>query len=55
MAIEAVTLNKFSLAGEIKKKNGRAGASYCSAANCFTNKFDNPELIFFRFPNDEIR
>ena len=40
-----------------KKENKvkRRGTTWCSAANCFSNKISDPNLSFFRFPINEDR
>ena len=40
---------------EAPKTKGKRGTTYCSALNCTSNKFDNKDLSFFRFPKDVNR
>lgn len=40
---------------EASKTKGKRGTTYCSALNCTSNKFDNKDLSFFRFPKDVNR
>ena len=37
------------------KKTKQHHVQRCAAYNCDNNRFDNPELSFFRFPKDEQR
>ena len=37
------------------KKSKCHRVQHCSAVNCKRNRFDNPELSFFRFPKDAER
>lgn len=39
----------------LSKSKGKRGTTYCSALNCNSNKIDNKELSFFRFPKDVNR
>ena len=36
-------------------KSKRHRVQHCAAVNCKRNRFDNPELSFFKFPKDEER
>ena len=38
-----------------KNKRKRHHVQHCAAINCKKNRFENPEMSFFRFPRDEER